>query len=100
MLLPLKRTSSVCGVVALAAARLAGDAHVGEEVHLHLHHAVAVARLAAAALHVEAEAPGVAAARARLGQLREDVADRVERLGVRARVASAASGRWAAGRWR
>ena len=98
--LPLKRTSSVCGVVALAAADLAGDVDVGEEVHLDLDHAVAAARLAAAALDVEAEAAGVPAARARVGELREDVADRVERLGVRARGSSAACGRWASDRWR
>ena len=40
-------------VVAAALAFLAGDVHVGQEVHLDRDHAVALARLAAAALDVE-----------------------------------------------
>ncbi len=73
-------------VEALALADLAGDEHVGEEVHLHELHAVALAGLAPAALHVEAEAAGLVAESARLGRLREDVADEVEHLGVGGRV--------------
>ena len=55
-------------------------------MHLDLDHAVARAGLAAAALDVEAEAPGLPAARARLGQAREEIADAVEGLGVGAGV--------------
>ena len=77
------------GVVeALALAHLAGHVDVGEEVHLHQLHAVALARLAAAALHVEAEAARRVAERARLRRQREDLADGVEHLGVRRRVAA------------
>src|SRR5690606_6108351 len=50
-------------VVAPAAADLAGDVDVGEEVHLHLDDAGARAGLAAAALDVEAEAAGLVSAR-------------------------------------
>ena len=82
MFLPFEAHRQGLRVVALAAADLAGHVHVGEEVHLDLDHAVAAARLAAATLHVEAESPGVVAAGARIGQLREDLADLVERLGV------------------
>ena len=49
-------------VVAAAAADVAGDVDVGQEVHLDLDHAVALAGLAAAALDVEGEAPGTVAA--------------------------------------
>src|SRR5690606_26118537 len=79
-------------VVALAAADLAVDVDVGQEVHLDLQRAVARARLAAPALDVEAEAPGLVAAHLRLGRLGEEVADAVEharvRRGVRPRRAA------------
>ena len=51
-------------------------------MHLDLDHAVALARLAAPALDVEREAPGPVAARLRLGQAGEPVADRGEAVGV------------------
>src|SRR6202043_3400677 len=71
---------------ALAAAHLAGDVDVGQEVHLDLDLAVALARLAASAWHVEAEAARLVAAHARLGGPRHQVADRVEDVGVGGRV--------------
>ena len=62
-------------VVARAVADLAGDVDVGQEVHLDADDAVARARLAAPALDVEREAARLVAAHARLGQLREQLAD-------------------------
>src|SRR6185369_15703929 len=59
-----------------------GDVDVGEEVHLDLQQAVALACLAAAALDVEGEAAGLVAARLRLGQAGEPVADHGEGAGV------------------
>src|SRR5690606_5697872 len=73
-------------VVALAVAFLAGDVDIGQEVHLDLDQSVALARLAAAALDVEAEAAGLVAARLRLGQAGEPVADLGEGAGVGRRV--------------
>src|SRR5262249_15471589 len=69
-------------VEAAATTDLAGDEHVGEEVHLDGDEAVAAARLAAAALHVEGEPTRTVATRARLGELREQLADRREHTGV------------------
>ena len=74
------------GVVALAAARVALDPHVGQEVHLDPLLAVPFAGLAAAAGHVEAEPPGRVAAELGLGQLGEQLADQLEHAGVRGRV--------------
>ena len=74
------------GVVALAAAGVALDPHVGQEVHLDPLLAVPFARLAAPAGHVEAEPPRRVAAQLRLGQLGEQLADQVEHAGVRGRV--------------
>jgi hypothetical protein len=54
------------------------DVDVGQEVHLDLDDAVALAGLAAPALDVEREAARLVAARLRLGQPREPVADRRE----------------------
>src|SRR5579884_2645278 len=71
------------GVVALALADFARDVDVGQEVHLDLDDAVALARLAASALHVEREASGRVAAHLRLGRQRVQLADQVERAGVR-----------------
>ena len=73
-------------VVALAAALLAGDVDVGEEVHLDLHESVALAGLAAAALHVEGEAARAVAAELRLRHLGEELADGGEEAGVGRRV--------------
>src|SRR5262249_37488935 len=53
-------------VVAPAAADLAGDVDVGQEVHLDLADAVPLAGLAAAAAHVEREAAGLVTVGARL----------------------------------
>jgi hypothetical protein len=69
-----------------SAARLAGHVDRRQEIHLDLDHAVALAMLAAAALHVEAEPARPVAAHARGGQLREEIADRVERAGVGERI--------------
>ena len=84
-------------VEALPLAHLAGDEHVGQEVHLHHLHPVALAGLAAASLDVEAEAAGQVAERAGLRRLGEDVAHQVEDLGVGGRVGAWGSCRWAAG---
>ena len=73
-------------VVALALADLARDVDVGQEVHLDLDDAVALAGLAAAALDVEGEAARLVAARLRLGQAGEQLADRREDAGVGRRV--------------
>ena len=63
-------------------ADLARHVDVRQEVHLDLLDAVALAGLAAAALDVEREAAGRVAVHARFRQLREEVADEVEELGV------------------
>ena len=73
-------------VVAPAAARLALDVDVGQEVHLDADDAVALAGLAAPALDVERVAPRLVAARLRLGQVREQIADVREHARVRRRV--------------
>ena len=73
-------------VVAAAAARVAGDEDVGQEVHLDAQHAVALAGLAAAALHVEREAARLVAAGARVGEAGVEVAEEREDAGVRRRV--------------
>ena len=80
--LALERHLERLAVVALALADVAGDVDVGQEVHLDLDDAVALAGLAAAALDVEAEAAGLVAARLRLGQAGEPLADRREGAGV------------------
>ena len=69
-------------VVALALADVAGDVHVGQEVHLDLDDAVALAGLAAPALDVEREAARLVAARLGLRQAGEPLADRREGAGV------------------
>ena len=73
-------------VVALAAAGVALDPHVGQEVHLDAKLAVALALLATAAGHVETEPPRLVAAKFRLGQLGEERADQVEGPRERGRV--------------
>ena len=82
-------------VVAAAAARVAGDEDVGQEVHLDAQHAVALAGLAAPALHVEREAPRLVAAGARVGQAGVEIAQEREDAGVRrgVRARRAADGR-------
>jgi hypothetical protein len=84
--LPLNSDLQRLAVVALALADVALDVDVGQEVHLDLDDAVALAGLAAAALDVEGEAAGLVAARLRLGQPGEPVADRGEGAGVGGRV--------------
>ena len=74
------------GVVAPAAARVALDPDVGQEVHLDPQLPVAFALLAPPARHVEAEPPRRVAAELGLGQLGEERADQVEHAGVRGRV--------------
>ena len=73
-------------IVALAPAHVAGDVHVGQEVHFHADLTVAAARLAASALDVEAEPPRLVAALAGVRGHGEDVADLVEDLGIGSRV--------------
>src|SRR5262245_25683385 len=68
-------------VVALTLALVALDIDVRQEVHLDLDDAIALAGFAAAALHVEREAPGLVAARLRLRQSGEPVANRREGAG-------------------
>ena len=87
-------------VEAVAFADRAGDPNVGQKIHFQLVRAVALAGLAAAAADVEAEPARLVAAGLRLGQLRVEIADLVEDLDVRGRIATAACGRWATGRWR
>ncbi|MBI1913732.1 MAG: hypothetical protein HYS12_03100 [Planctomycetes bacterium] len=74
------------GIVALAAADVALDPDVGQEVHFDLFLAVAFAGLAASARFVEAEPPRLVAAHLRLGQLGEQLTDQVEDAGIRRRV--------------
>src|SRR5262249_15041359 len=73
-------------VVALAAADVALDPDVGEEVHLDLLLAIALAGLTASARLVEAEPPRLIAAHLRLGQLCEQLPDQVEDASIRRRV--------------
>src|SRR5882762_6904729 len=73
-------------VVALPAADLTGDVHVGKELHLDLDDPVARARLAAPTLHVERKAAGGVTAQSRLGDRREELADRREEPGVGGRI--------------
>ena len=73
-------------VVALAFADLARHVDVGQEVHLDLDDAVALTGLAAAALDVEREAARPVAAHLRIGHEREQLADEIERAGVRRRI--------------
>src|SRR5919201_3583238 len=70
-------------VVAIAAADLARDIDVGEELHLDLDDPVAGTGLAATALHVEREAARGVAAEARLRHGGEELAYRREEAGVR-----------------
>ena len=80
---------AVAAAVALAALHV----DVGQKLHVDLDVAVALAGGAAAAVDVEAEVAGVVVPRAGLDRVGKHVADLVERLEVRHRVASAASGR-------
>src|SRR5262249_8468607 len=73
-------------IVALAAAHIAIDPDIGEEVHLDLLLAISLARLAAAAGLVEAEALRLPAAHARLGKLGEKLADEIKDAGIGGRV--------------
>jgi len=83
------------GIVAAAAADLAGDENVGQEVHLNAPQPVSLTRFAAAAFHVEAEAAGTVATLARFGQHREEFSDGGEhaRVSGRVRPRSAPDGR-------
>ena len=75
-------------VVALALAHVAGDIHVGQEVHFHADHAVAFAGFAASAAHVEGEAPRAVAALAGRGHAGKQFADGREEPGVGGGVAA------------
>src|SRR6185503_4169979 len=80
--LPLVEDLEGLAVVPAAAADVAGDVDVREEVHLDLDDAVPLARLAPAPADVEGKAPGQVAARPRLGDEREELADRGEEADV------------------
>ena len=86
MLRPLKVTSRVSRVVALALAHLARHVHVGKEVHLDPDRAVAPACLAASSLDVERETTGHVAAHPGLGRVGEQLSHMVEHAGVGGRV--------------
>ena len=75
-------------VVALALAHVAGDVHIGQEVHFHADHAVAFTGLAAAAAHVEGEAPRAVAALAGGRYAGKQFADGREEPGVGGGVAA------------
>ena len=69
-------------IVAAAAAYIAGDINVGQEIHHDAFLAVALAGFAASALDVKAEAAGLVTARARFGQHRKQIADMREDLSI------------------
>src|SRR6202008_5040867 len=73
-------------VVAAAAADVASDIDVWQEVHLDALKTIALAGFAAAPLHVEAEAARLVAAFARFGQHGVEIADGREGAGVGGRV--------------
>src|SRR5436190_8739087 len=75
-------------VITFAAAGFAGNAHVGQEVHLDGAHAGAFACLAAPARGVEAEPPRLVPADLRARQLCVQFPDVVEQTGVGRRIAS------------
>src|SRR6516162_9236754 len=82
-------------VVAAAAADLAGDIHVGKEIHLDAALPVALAGFAASPFDIEAETTGLVAALTRFGQHGEELADGSENAGIGGgiRTGSAADGR-------
>ena len=69
-------------IVAAAAADVAGDVDIGQEIHLDALQPVALAGFAAPALHVEAEAAGLVAALARFRQHGVEIANGREQPGV------------------
>jgi len=73
-------------IEATATARLAGHIDRRQEIHLDLDHAIAFAVFATPALHVEAEPARPVTAHAGRRQLREEIADRIERAGVGERI--------------
>src|SRR5207302_8848646 len=73
-------------IVAPALADVALDIDIRQKVHLDLDDAVALAGLTAPALDVEREAPGQIAARLRLREPGEPIADRREAAGICGRV--------------
>src|SRR3954471_22312484 len=81
-------------VEALAAADVAGDEHVRQEMHLDLDQAVALAGLAAAALDVEAEPARPVAARLGFREPREPVPDGREGAGVGGWVGARRAADW------
>ena len=82
----LKENLQRLSIVSETAANIAANIHFGQEMHLDLDQSVALAGLAAPALDVEGEAAGLVAARSRLGQAGEPLADRREGAGVGRRV--------------
>ena len=74
------------GVVAPAAARVALDPHIGQEVHLDAELAVAFAAIAATARHVETEAARRITPHLGFRQLRKQHANQLEHAGVRGRI--------------
>ena len=73
-------------IEASAAAYVAQDLHIGQEIHLDALHALALAGLAAAAGRVEGEAAGRKPAHPRLGRIRVQPADRVPESDVGGRA--------------
>src|SRR4029077_14620033 len=70
------------GIVAAAAADLAGDVHIEKKIHFDAAQAVALAGFAAPALDVEAEAAGTVAALAGFRKHGEKLANGGENAGV------------------
>ena len=85
-------------IVAAAAADVASDVDVRQEIHFDALQPVALAGFAAAALHVEAEASRFVAALARFRQHGVEIANQREQAGVSGRDSIAACGRWRPGR--
>ena len=73
-------------VVAAAAAHIARDVDIGQEMHFDADQSIALAGFAASAADIEAEAPGIVAAGTRLRDLRIQLADHGEEPRVGSRI--------------
>ena len=82
MVLPRNLTARVSGVNRVAVAGVAGDPHIGQEVHLDPLLAGPLAGLATAPGLVEAEPPGGVAPDLGLGEFGEQLADQVVGAGI------------------
>ena len=83
---PFVSHSKRLAIVAVAAADVAGDVNVRQEIHLDPLHPVAFACLAASAFDVERETAGLVTTRPRFGQHRVKFAKRREQSGKRRRI--------------